>query len=164
MRAVASLLPCTRLLAFTAHAPLPADSRHCAAQACSRARWCPLQDLSGRGYKLVVFSNQSLIGALPGGQQQSCFQAKMAAVQRALAVSPTALVATLKDGNRKPRLGMWSLFTGEYNGDVPVDLRQSFYVGDAAGRPGDHSADDLNFARAIGLPFLLPEQVFGPSA
>lgn len=36
----------------------------------------------------------------------------------------------------------------------------SFYVGDAAGRKGDHSAADIGFAKDVGVKFLLPEEVF----
>jgi pyruvate/2-oxoglutarate dehydrogenase complex dihydrolipoamide acyltransferase (E2) component len=42
-----------------------------------------------------------------------------------------------------------------------VDLTQSFYVGDAAGRPGDHSDVDQGFAASVGLRFLTPEECFG---
>lgn len=40
-------------------------------------------------------------------------------------------------------MGMWSEFVEDYDLDVTgVDLAQSFFVGDAAGRPGDHSQVD----------------------
>ncbi|KAF5728045.1 polynucleotide 3'-phosphatase ZDP [Tripterygium wilfordii] len=38
---------------------------------------------------------------------------------------------------------------------------RSFYVGDAAGRPNDHSDADLKFAQTIGLKFYVPEEYFG---
>ena len=41
-----------------------------------------------------------------------------------------------------------------------VKYKESVYCGDAAGRPGDHSADDLKFASNVGLPFETPEQMF----
>ncbi len=37
----------------------------------------------------------------------------------------------------------------------------SYFCGDAAGREGDFSASDRNFARNIGLRFLVPEEIFG---
>ena len=46
------------------------------------------------------------------------------------------------------------------NGGVAPDLAASFFVGDAAGRPGDHSDCDSAFAKAVGLPFYLPEAAF----
>jgi len=52
-------------------------------------------------------------------------------------------VACRKDAHRKPEAGMWALLESErFNGGVIVDRAQSFYVGDAAGRPGDHSDSD----------------------
>lgn len=44
--------------------------------------------------------------------------------------------------------------------DNYVDKTISLYVGDAAGRPQDHSSDDRSFANNIGLPFYVPEDVF----
>jgi len=46
-------------------------------------------------------------------------------------------------------------------GSSLVDLAQSFFVGDAAGRPGDHSDVDSGFAKTVGLRFMTPEQCFG---
>lgn len=42
-----------------------------------------------------------------------------------------------------------------------VDLTKCFYVGDAAGRPGDFADSDKAFACAIGIRFRLPEDEFG---
>jgi len=36
----------------------------------------------------------------------------------------------------------------------------SFYVGDAAGRPGDHAGSDRKFASNVGLKFFTPEEYF----
>jgi bifunctional polynucleotide phosphatase/kinase len=41
-----------------------------------------------------------------------------------------------------------------------VDLSKSFYVGDAAGRPGDWAAVDKQFAIAVGIQFKTPEEMF----
>ena len=46
------------------------------------------------------------------------------------------------------------------NGGVAPDMAASFFVGDAAGRPADHSDCDSAFAKAVGLPFYLPEAAF----
>jgi bifunctional polynucleotide phosphatase/kinase len=51
--------------------------------------------------------------------------------------------ATEHDEYRKPRAGMWREFLDDYDFDVTgIDSSQSIFVGDAAGRPGDHSAAD----------------------
>lgn len=58
---------------------------------------------------------------------------------------------------------MWELFL-QRNG--PVDLDQSFYVGDAAGRPADgihpkdFSCSDRKFASNVGIKFYTPEEYF----
>lgn len=38
-----------------------------------------------------------------------------------------------------------------------TDLAASFFIGDAAGRPNDHSSTDRKLALNIGLPFQTPE-------
>ena len=53
---------------------------------------------------------------------------------------------------RKPLGGMWSHMAQACNGGVEPDLSTCYYVGDAAGRPSDHSDSDKGFARAaVGL-------------
>lgn len=41
-----------------------------------------------------------------------------------------------------------------------LDMEESFFVGDAAGRPGDHNDTDRKWAVNAGLKFLVPEQLF----
>jgi bifunctional polynucleotide phosphatase/kinase len=48
-------------------------------------------------------------------------------------------------------------FTSVFPSFLPAG---SFYVGDAAGRPGDWSDRDKVFAQALSLPFKVPEEVF----
>lgn len=56
---------------------------------------------------------------------------------------------------------MWDLFI-ELNGKV--DLKKSFYCGDAAGRKDgkkkDFSDSDLKFALNVGVKFLTPQNLF----
>ena len=71
------------------------------------------------------------------------FKERAAAVLNDLEIPLSVYAATENDEYRKPRLGMWSEFVEDYDLDVTgVDLAQSFFVGDAAGRPGDHSQVD----------------------
>lgn len=44
------------------------------------------------------------------------------------------------------------------------DLKKSFFVGDAAGRAGDHSCDDRNMAQNANLNFRTPEVGHGLAA
>ncbi|RKP32371.1 PNK3P-domain-containing protein [Metschnikowia bicuspidata] len=67
--------------------------------------------------------------------------------------------------SRKPRTGMWeeleSYLKAALGKECTIDMEKSFYVGDAAGRHGDHLADDITFAQRVGLPFQTPEEFFG---
>jgi bifunctional polynucleotide phosphatase/kinase len=68
----------------------------------------------------------------------------MGAVMAELDFPFSVYAATTDPEYRKPRMGMWREFLDDYDLDVAgVDLAASFFVGDAAGRPGDHSAADL---------------------
>ena len=57
---------------------------------------------------------------------------------------------------------MWNFF--ENYRKTNINKKQSFYVGDAAGRiyknKKDHSSDDRNFAHNIGIKFYTPEDFF----
>jgi bifunctional polynucleotide phosphatase/kinase len=46
------------------------------------------------------------------------------------------------------------------NESLEIDMSNSFYCGDAAGRRKDHSNDDLVFSINVGLPFCTPEMIF----
>ncbi|EDQ91096.1 uncharacterized protein MONBRDRAFT_6863 [Monosiga brevicollis MX1] len=62
------------------------------------------------------------------------------------------------DQYRKPDAGMWRMLR-QLNACEP-DLSDSFYVGDAAGRPRDHSDSDKAFAQRVGLRFLTESEFF----
>ncbi|KAL2944553.1 Polynucleotide 3'-phosphatase ZDP [Bienertia sinuspersici] len=64
------------------------------------------------------------------------------------------------DPYRKPKTGMWHVMEKHFNSGIPIDMEESFYVGDAAGRKNDHSDADIKFAQDIGLKFYYPEDFF----
>ncbi|KAH9723078.1 polynucleotide 3'-phosphatase ZDP [Citrus sinensis] len=66
-----------------------------------------------------------------------------------------------EDPFRKPKPGMWQIMEKYFNSGISIDMDQSFYVGDAAGRKNDHSDADIQFAKAVGLKFYVPEEYFG---
>jgi bifunctional polynucleotide phosphatase/kinase len=74
----------------------------------------------------------------------AAFKTKVANVFESLNVPISIYAATEYDEYRKPRLGMWKELVDDYDLDVEdaLDLEGSIFVGDAAGRPGDHSACD----------------------
>lgn len=79
---------------------------------------------------------------------------RLEAFAAAVNVPMLVLCPTAKDDFRKPGIGSWTFFITHCNADIPVDVKNSFFVGDAAGRPGDHSDSDKVFAQNCGLPFV----------
>ncbi|XP_047503777.1 uncharacterized protein F21D5.5 [Pieris napi] len=118
------------------------------------------------GYKIVLFSNQSPIGS--GRVKIEDFKKKIKAVVSKLNIPAQVYIATGKGFYRKPATGMWNVLAEMKNDDITIDMKESFYVGDAAGRaanwaPGkkkDHSMADILLAKNLDLKFYTPEQFF----
>ncbi|EQC36121.1 hypothetical protein SDRG_06237 [Saprolegnia diclina VS20] len=115
------------------------------------------------GFQLVVFSNQS--GLSKGKVTEKGLKGKIEAIADMLALPLWFFLLPENDINRKPRTGAWDVMVSEFNLDV--DMTNSFYCGDAAGRPKatgkakkDFSAGDYKFALNLGVPFWTPEQLF----
>eukprot|EP01132_Coremiostelium_polycephalum_P004718 gene4718-5892_t len=123
------------------------------------------------GYQIVIFTNQ---GGIKSGSKydQSKFKAvsgKINDLEEELGIPLVAFMAADDDAWRKPNLKMWQFMSDECtDGNVAVDISQSFYIGDAAGRPKgwkagrekDFSSSDRGFAMAVGLQFQTPEEFF----
>ena len=116
-----------------------------------------LSDLHASGYAICVFSNQARIGDSPWNARSRDVRARIDDLLERLSVPVAVFIACNRDGFRKPERGMWDLLFG----GVQVDMARSFFVGDAAGRPGDHSDCDKVFADRIGVTFFTPELCFG---
>lgn len=125
-----------------------------------------LRELHEDGYKIVCFTNQA--GIKQVSSKAAEFEKKMFNVVSKLQVPLQIFAATGKSIYRKPLIEMWNVFTQFKNESVKVDISNSFYVGDAAGRPKnwepkkrkDHSNSDRLFALNVGLKFLTPEEFF----
>lgn len=125
-----------------------------------------LKSLHSLGYKIVIFSNQG--GISKGNQKESDITGKIADISAAINVPIQAFCATAGDKFRKPATTMWKTFVASFNGGVAVDLANSFYIGDAAGRSvgwaakkkADFGVGDRKFACNAGLPFQTPEEFF----
>ncbi|KAK9467847.1 polynucleotide kinase 3 phosphatase-domain-containing protein [Lipomyces arxii] len=107
------------------------------------------------------------------------FKTKMMAMAKPLGIPCYIVAATKKDDFRKPDIRMWQLVKkaheehlqhqlsqsnqdSEHPGRVVINLAkdESFFVGDAAGRKGDHSNVDREFANKLEVKFYTPEQYF----
>lgn len=95
------------------------------------------------------------------------FKQKLRDILHELDLPCFVLCALLDDDNRKPATGMMIFLQSllkETHGHS-IDLRNSFFVGDAAGRSHgpkdkDHSDCDKAFANALGISFHTPEPFF----
>ncbi|KAI2788570.1 hypothetical protein POX_e06589 [Penicillium oxalicum] len=127
-----------------------------------------LKELDAKGYQVVIFSNQKMVKIqkdIKNGKSESKslsnFKEKLAAVMGQLDIPLSVYAATDNTEYRKPRLGMWREFQDDYDLDASgIDLEKSFFVGDAAGRPQDHSNVDRGFAVNAGMGFKTPEEFF----
>lgn len=118
------------------------------------------------GFKLVIFTNESNIDRFVNQRQKAVDSkvGRLEGLQAAVAAPIQVFIACGRSGtgdpSRKPGPGMWDLLERHFNGGVAVDKQSSFFVGDAAGRKDDFSASDKIFAEAVGLRFMVPEEVF----
>jgi bifunctional polynucleotide phosphatase/kinase len=111
-----------------------------------------LQYLVDSGYSLAAMTNQHW-----KPEQIPVALERIQNCVTELNVPIVVFVALGKDEYRKPQPGMWPLI-GQVFGEIQAN--HVFYVGDAAGRPGDHDDSDRLWAQHVGIPFATPEDFF----
>ncbi|WIA43820.1 hypothetical protein OEZ86_010236 [Tetradesmus obliquus] len=130
-----------------------------------------LAEFAEEGYKIVLFTNQGSIKSALGGAAAKKVKgriddiAKKLKEEHKLDVPWQVFIApqmTPGDAMRKPAPGMWQFMLEHCNGGLQPDMKQCFFVGDADGTAGTHSDSDLGFAKAVGITFKTPTEVFGP--
>ena len=97
------------------------------------------------GFALMVFTNQTKVWKL------DAIEAQLAELKL-----PMIIAIGIAEADRKPHTTMWDAIIQSRE----WDKKKSFFVGDAAGRPGDWSDSDAVFAKAVGIPFKTPEETF----
>ncbi|KAJ9656194.1 DNA kinase/phosphatase Pnk1 [Neophaeococcomyces mojaviensis] len=134
-----------------------------------------LKQLHEDGYLVVIISNQGSISLKDNAkslQKDSLslknFKDQLTSILRQLNCPVSIYAATGNDKYRKPRTGMWEQLKDEHDLDEEnaIDMENSFYVGDAAGREQtdqrrkDHATSDRDLAANIGIKFQTPEEFF----
>ncbi|CAN7949681.1 unnamed protein product [Ixodes pacificus] len=125
-----------------------------------------LHSLLADGFKIVVITNQR--GLAKSHSHESEFKGKVEHILKRLDIPAQVYVCSGHGFYRKPAPGVWEHLEKHGNGNVPINIHESFYVGDAAGRPAnwepkrkkDFSCSDRLFALNVGLKFYTPEEFF----
>ncbi|PLW30058.1 hypothetical protein PCANC_24007 [Puccinia coronata f. sp. avenae] len=121
-----------------------------------------LQGAHADGYAIVLLSNQNF----KAPKYRKDFESKLIQLARTLSVPLRVFAARETDKFRKPLTGMWDEFLANWNGGIQPNLSDSFFVGDAAGRPAttsspkDWNDTDRKLALNIGVSFFTPEEWF----
>jgi bifunctional polynucleotide phosphatase/kinase len=106
-----------------------------------------LRDYARRRFRIVLITDQSKPWKID----------MIRDVLTATGVSATVVIGIEKAEKKPNNTQFWSVFSEAKN---TIRWDKSFYVGDAAGRPGDWAAVDKAFAEGINVPFFTPEQMF----
>jgi bifunctional polynucleotide phosphatase/kinase len=112
-----------------------------------------LDFLVSKGWCLVIYTNQFSRGTKDLAN-------KLGRVAHFVQNSKwkfAVFIATKKDINRKPNIGMYTKAC-----ELLSDCDQRMFVGDAAGRQQDFAASDREFADNADLKFKTPEEIFQP--
>jgi len=116
-----------------------------------------LKELNETGFRVVFLTNQA--GIEKGNVKLSELKTKFEAIVSELDIPVFILIATGESHYRKPSIEMWKFLLEHCNQSVKVNMTESIYVGDAAGRaknwaPGrskDFSCADRMFAANINI-------------
>jgi bifunctional polynucleotide phosphatase/kinase len=107
-----------------------------------------LKELYDKGFAVVIVTNQSKPW-------------KITQIQSALATLefPLSICIASDRATYKPSLALMHEAFSKESLEL-IDHESSFFVGDALGRPTDHSDSDLKFAQAFNLRVMPPEEIF----
>ncbi|XP_077981308.1 bifunctional polynucleotide phosphatase/kinase-like [Glandiceps talaboti] len=125
-----------------------------------------LKEAHDNGFKIVFFTNQAGIEKNHVSPKEICRKCEDIICELGFPVQ--VFMCTGQNQYRKPSCTIFDHMERDCNNDMTVDLKQSYYVGDAAGRkkewaPGksrDFSCSDRMFAANCKLKFYTPEEYF----
>ncbi len=122
-----------------------------------------LMDLEQKDYIFVIFTNQQDI--IKHADKNKIFEGRMEILKKFNLFQKFNIIASYKkDYCRKPNTGMFEFLLKKL--DRKIDMNNSFYVGDAAGRiktsklKKDFSCSDRMFSHNVLLKFQTPEEFF----
>jgi len=107
-------------------------------------------------YIIIIFSNQKGLNKFKLSVKD--FEDKIDNIKKLLDVDFIFLAALDDDNYRKPRTGMFKYLKNELG--IKINKKESFYVGDMAGRENDKYDTDLKFALNLKIKFMTPEEYF----
>lgn len=147
----------------------------------------PTLEKTAKEHLIIIFTNQGSVvasqGMIPLSKSYLNLVGKVnlvvASLRNAVATEVLVYASTKRPGKkghrvissaeqheemRKPNSGMWNkleqYIQESLGDDFVIDKENSFFVGDAAGREGDHLDSDKVFAENAGLSFKVPEEYF----
>ena len=109
-----------------------------------------LRKLESDGWTIVIITNQKKYGKY----QPKFNMERINKFINMIDFPIVALMAVGSDQYRKPNIGSWNYL------NQLIKIKSGFYCGDAAGRKGDHSNSDKQFALNAKISFYTPEQLF----
>jgi len=107
-----------------------------------------IKKLYKKGYCIVIFTNQT-----------KTKEFKLEQIRNVLSQLeiPVLVYIEFNKDFKKPNPHMYNMYIKDRK---KVNKSESFYVGDALGRPGDHSDSDKVFAENCGIRIVSPEEMF----
>lgn len=120
-------------------------------------RWISIiQELyNSSNYSIIIFSNQA--GLSRNNPKLPDLYYKINNIVKEIGIPIEVYISPQKDKFRKPNPTMWNFMIHKHKKNNKLNLKECFYVGDAAGRSNDFSNSDLIFAKNIGIKFYTPE-------
>jgi len=112
-----------------------------------------LKNYISKGFTIAIFTNQKRLPNVMINKVQNVLNDLINE-----GINPYVFVSTKDDNYRKSNLGMWQYFEDIFVNNI--NYESSLYVGDAAGRPQDHSDADIRFAQRADIKFYTPEEIF----